>query len=261
MSQSALSIQLQRDQEMRRKQRHATGKPGQKMAGSKSVSDVSERSRQTSVAGDKKQPVVSGPPIAMSDAFRANVQAAEAALKARDAATAGTRISGLSPSNDFESYVAAGLRFQLAAQRNDVQAKRIALTDMFKKDTLKEVDQNIVNERPMVDLEDFGISNSSTELQKRKTGVSTKLMKKRKSPEPAVPVQTDPYAALPDVALRCYTLQRAYCQLLQNLSIPSRVLKGCYDLVLPSVPGNGCIARTLFPSRNFAVLALQFHSD
>jgi hypothetical protein len=80
----------------------------------------------------KKQPVVAGPPIAMSDSFRVGVQAAETALRARDASTAGTHISGLSPINDFESYVAAGLRFQLAALRRDVQAERVALTDMFK---------------------------------------------------------------------------------------------------------------------------------
>ncbi|WP_311269912.1 hypothetical protein [Sphingobium sp. WCS2017Hpa-17] len=84
----------------------------------------------------KKKPVVSGPPIAMSDGFRASVQAAEAALKARDAATAGTRISALMPSNDFESYTAAGLRFQLAVLRSDVQAQRVALTDMFKTSAL-----------------------------------------------------------------------------------------------------------------------------
>ncbi|MGW8203054.1 hypothetical protein ACWGM0_10975 [Sphingomonas bisphenolicum] len=80
----------------------------------------------------KKQPVVAGPPIVMSDGFRAAAQAAEAALKARDGTTAGARIASLSPTNDFESYVAAGMRFQLAAQRRDVQAERIALTDMFK---------------------------------------------------------------------------------------------------------------------------------
>ncbi|BBF70701.1 tetratricopeptide repeat protein [Sphingomonas bisphenolicum] len=80
----------------------------------------------------KKQPIVAGPPIVMSDGFRAAAQAAEAALKARDGTTAGARIASLSPTNDFESYVAAGMRFQLAAQRRDVQAERIALTDMFK---------------------------------------------------------------------------------------------------------------------------------
>lgn len=80
----------------------------------------------------KKPPIVAGPPIVMADDFRLGSQAAEAALAARDAATAGTRISALNPTTDFESYVAASLRFQLAAQRRDVQAERIALTDMFK---------------------------------------------------------------------------------------------------------------------------------
>lgn len=80
----------------------------------------------------KKKPVIAGPPIAMSDPFRAGVQAAEAALKVRDTATAGARINALIATTDFEYYVAAGLRFQLAAQRRDVQAERVALTDMFK---------------------------------------------------------------------------------------------------------------------------------
>lgn len=84
----------------------------------------------------KKQPVVSGPPITMSDSMRANIAAAEAALRARDAATAGTRISALSPTNDFESYIVSGLRFQLAVLRGDVQAQRVALTDMFKTSAL-----------------------------------------------------------------------------------------------------------------------------
>ena len=84
----------------------------------------------------KKKIVVAGPPIAMSDTFRAGVQDAEAALKARDAATAGARITALAPATDFEAYVAAGLRFQLAAQRGDVQAKRVALTDLFKTSAL-----------------------------------------------------------------------------------------------------------------------------
>lgn len=84
----------------------------------------------------KKRPVVAGPPIAMSDAFRIGVEGAEAALKSGDAAAAGTRIAALSPANDFESYVAAGLRFQLASRRGDVQAKRIALTDLFKTSAL-----------------------------------------------------------------------------------------------------------------------------
>ncbi len=80
----------------------------------------------------KKKIVVAGPPIAMSENFKTEAQAASAAIKARDAATAGTRIGMLSPTNDFESYVAAALRFELAMLRGDMQAERIALTDMFK---------------------------------------------------------------------------------------------------------------------------------
>lgn len=80
-----------------------------------------------------RKPVLNvGPPIAMSDAFRAGTQAAEAALNAGDVATANARIGSLAPANDFEAYVVAGLRFQLAARRGDIQAQRIALTDMFK---------------------------------------------------------------------------------------------------------------------------------
>ncbi|MEC3949647.1 hypothetical protein [Sphingobium sp. HWE2-09] len=90
----------------------------------------------TPAIAKKKAPVIAGPPIEMSDSFRAAAQSAEAALKTRDATTAGARISALSPTNDFESYVAAGMRFQLAAQRRDVQAERIALTDMFKTSAL-----------------------------------------------------------------------------------------------------------------------------
>ncbi|MBH1991789.1 MAG: hypothetical protein I8H86_02765 [Sphingomonadaceae bacterium] len=84
----------------------------------------------------KKKPVVAGPQIAMSDGFRASVQAAETALTARDATTAGARIAALSPTNDFETYVTAGMRFQLAELRHDAQAQRIALTDLFKTTSL-----------------------------------------------------------------------------------------------------------------------------
>ncbi|MFB0875151.1 MULTISPECIES: tetratricopeptide repeat protein [unclassified Sphingobium] len=83
----------------------------------------------------KKAPDV-GPPILMSDSFRANAQAADAALKARDASAAGPRVSALMPSNDFESYIAASMRFQLALLRSDVPAQRLALTDLFKTSAL-----------------------------------------------------------------------------------------------------------------------------
>lgn len=88
----------------------------------------------------KKKPIVVGPPIALSDSFRANVQAVETALRARDAATADARIATLGPATDFEAYVTAGLRFQLATMRRDVRAQRIALTEMFKTSALPRSD-------------------------------------------------------------------------------------------------------------------------
>ncbi|MCP1469787.1 hypothetical protein J3E64_001469 [Sphingobium sp. OAS761] len=88
----------------------------------------------------KKRPLVAGPPIMMSDNFRTQVQAAESALRARDLTNANARISGLMPASDFEAYVAAGLRFELATQRRDVQAQRLALTDMFKTSALPRSD-------------------------------------------------------------------------------------------------------------------------
>ncbi|SEJ56199.1 Tetratricopeptide repeat-containing protein [Sphingobium sp. AP50] len=90
----------------------------------------------TPAIAKKKKIVVAGPPIIMSDVFRANAQAADAAIKARDAAAAGTQVSALMPTTDFEAYVAAGLRFEVATLRRDVQAQRIALTDMFKTSAL-----------------------------------------------------------------------------------------------------------------------------
>ncbi len=72
------------------------------------------------------------PSTEMSDAFRTNLAAAQAALKAGDIGSARTAVAALTPMTDFEVYAAAGVRFQLAAQRRDIQAQRIALSDMFK---------------------------------------------------------------------------------------------------------------------------------
>ncbi|WP_242122935.1 hypothetical protein [Sphingobium sp. Sx8-8] len=79
-----------------------------------------------------KKPVAAGPVIEMSDSFRAATQAADSAIKAGDIATAQSQISGLMPVSDFENYVAAGLRFELAVRKVDRQAERVALNDMFK---------------------------------------------------------------------------------------------------------------------------------
>ncbi|BAV63778.1 tetratricopeptide repeat protein [Sphingobium cloacae] len=81
-----------------------------------------------------------GPVVEMSESFRTNVQAAQAALKSGDAATASARISALTPATDFEAYAAAGLRFQLAVQRQNTQAERLALTDMFKTSSVPKAD-------------------------------------------------------------------------------------------------------------------------
>ncbi|WP_022683224.1 hypothetical protein [Sphingobium bisphenolivorans] len=83
-------------------------------------------------AAEAKKPVPAGPPIQMSDSFRAAAQAADTAIKAGDASTAQGQISGLMPASDFEVYVAAGLRFELAVLKGDRQAQRAALNDMFK---------------------------------------------------------------------------------------------------------------------------------
>jgi hypothetical protein len=87
-----------------------------------------------------KKPVVSGPVVEMSPGFRAAAQAADSAIKSGDVATAQAQISGLMPATDFEAYAAAGLRFELAVLKRDFQAQRIALTDMFKTNSVPKKD-------------------------------------------------------------------------------------------------------------------------
>ncbi|KAF2266189.1 DNA polymeras-like protein epsilon [Lojkania enalia] len=82
-------------------------------------------------------------------------------------------------------------------QREDrFQQKKV--TDMFDKKALTDADTNILNNRVAVDLEDFGSSKLSPKSQVKRSSV-TKMVTKRKEPEPAVPIQTNPYAALPKV--------------------------------------------------------------
>ncbi|OAL46092.1 DNA polymeras-like protein epsilon [Pyrenochaeta sp. DS3sAY3a] len=73
------------------------------------------------------------------------------------------------------------------------------MTDMFSKKVLTNGDANVANNKIMGDLEDFGSSKISQAQSQMKKGIVTKMVAKRKEPEPAVPVQTDPYAALPKV--------------------------------------------------------------
>jgi DNA polymerase epsilon subunit 1 len=74
------------------------------------------------------------------------------------------------------------------------------MTDMFGKKALSDADTNTLSNRVTVgkDLEDFGSSRISPKSQAKRAAV-TKMVQKRKAPEPAVPVQTNPYAALPKV--------------------------------------------------------------
>ncbi|WP_150291288.1 tetratricopeptide repeat protein [Sphingobium estronivorans] len=87
-----------------------------------------------------KKAAATGPVIEMSDSFRAATQAAESAIKAGDLSGAQTQITGLMPVSDFEAYVAAGLRFELAVLKIDRQAQRVALNDMFKTSSVPKTD-------------------------------------------------------------------------------------------------------------------------
>ncbi|KAF2871023.1 DNA polymeras-like protein epsilon [Massariosphaeria phaeospora] len=80
-------------------------------------------------------------------------------------------------------------------RQKDDKFQQKKMTDMFDKKALTDVDTNILK-KGVVDLEDFGSSKLLPKLQVKKALV-TKMSSKRKAPEPAVPIQTDPYAALP----------------------------------------------------------------
>ena len=75
----------------------------------------------------------------------------------------------------------------------DDRFKQKKMTELFTKEPLAEIFPNTLNHRLPTDLEDFG----STQLQKAKTGEVTRMVQKRKAPEPPTTVSTDPYASLP----------------------------------------------------------------
>jgi len=85
-------------------------------------------------------------------------------------------------------------------RNKDDKFQQKKMTDMFSTaknpNALMDADTNTLGNR-VADLEDFGQS----QVSKVKKGTVTKLVqsqqKKRKAPEPVVPVQTDPYASLP----------------------------------------------------------------
>ncbi|KAI8939432.1 DNA polymerase epsilon catalytic subunit [Plenodomus lindquistii] len=83
-------------------------------------------------------------------------------------------------------------------QKED-KLQQVKMTDMFSKKVLTNGDANIANNKLPGDLEDFGAAKLTQTQAQVKKGIVTKMVAKRKEPEPAVPVQTDPYAALPKV--------------------------------------------------------------
>ena len=87
-----------------------------------------------------KKAATNGPEITMSERFRAAAQAADSAIKAGDANSAQAQISGLTPVSDYEAYVAAALRFELAVLKRNFQGQRVALTDMFKTNSVPKKD-------------------------------------------------------------------------------------------------------------------------
>ena len=93
-----------------------------------------------SVPAAAKKASTSGPVITMSEGFRAAAQAADSAIKAGDANTAQAQISSLTPVSDYEAYVAAALRFELAVLKRNFQGQRVALTDMFKTNSVPKKD-------------------------------------------------------------------------------------------------------------------------
>ncbi|KAH3960225.1 DNA polymerase epsilon catalytic subunit [Parastagonospora nodorum] len=86
---------------------------------------------------------------------------------------------------------------RIRQKEDKLQQKK--MTDMFSKKPLTTGDANVANNKLSGDLEDFGAAKVSQAQSQMKKGIVTKMVAKRKEPEPAVPVQTDPYAALPKV--------------------------------------------------------------
>ncbi|CAN5451790.1 hypothetical protein BH10PSE14_BH10PSE14_17870 [soil metagenome] len=76
--------------------------------------------------------------ISMSEAFRLGARQAQALLATGDATGAAPQVSALQPSTPLETYIAAGLRMELASRRGDPQAQRKALTDMLESNAVPE---------------------------------------------------------------------------------------------------------------------------
>lgn len=75
----------------------------------------------------------------------------------------------------------------------DDRFKQKKMTDLFNKQPLSEVSANTLDHRLPTDLEDLG----STQLAKAKKGEISRMVQKRKEPEPTPPAFVDPFASLP----------------------------------------------------------------
>jgi len=75
----------------------------------------------------------------------------------------------------------------------DDRFKQKKMTDLFEKQPLAELSTNTLDHRLPTDLEDFG----STQLAKAKAGEDSRMVQKRKAPEPVPSANLDPHASLP----------------------------------------------------------------
>jgi hypothetical protein len=69
--------------------------------------------------------------VTMNQGFRLAARQAEATLTGNNLDAAAGQIAGLQPATPLETYIAAGLRMELASRRGDPQAERKALNDML----------------------------------------------------------------------------------------------------------------------------------
>lgn len=75
----------------------------------------------------------------------------------------------------------------------DDKLKQKKMTQLFEKAPLAEIPTNTLDHRLPTEIEDMG----SAPLAKAKTGQVTRMVQKRRAPEPAPPVSLDPYSSLP----------------------------------------------------------------
>ncbi|KAL8655406.1 MAG: hypothetical protein Q9210_000904 [Variospora velana] len=75
----------------------------------------------------------------------------------------------------------------------DDKLKQKKMTQLFEKAPLAEIPTSTLDHRLPTEIEDMG----STPLAKAKSGQVTRMVQKRRAPEPVPPISLDPYASLP----------------------------------------------------------------